>query len=488
MTRWPALALLILLLPTPGFAADAVSISASTSTKSPYQNQSILYTVRVIAHTGVSNVSLSDLRAANAIIEREGEPQVRQSQENGIPVVLVDFNFIITPLKPGSVAIPPVILKGEIEAPDGVLSNPFGGSFVANMMRTMNAISSLAGDQSFSVASNATVLNVRPPIAGTDSWLPLTSLKITEDASAPQSVRVGDLISRKITLSANGAVGSQLPDVGEQQNREDFKVYADKPVMGQTVDKSGAILAWRTESFSLVPQHPGTLVLPAVTVSWWNVLTDKIATAELPQRTIKVLPGGEVRGAADGNVDTTRDRRISRGGEPTKLPGGISSFADYFWKILVAVLMVGLLSIIFWRMSWRGKSRLAGIDRGSVALTVMPRSKKSRSVSTDLAALKKVREPEELRTFLQAYAHEHWGAAKNASLERIFATHKASGSASEIDDIDALVESISAALYARKPADIEDLKKRCRRAITASKKKRTVRDKGNQQLVSLNPD
>jgi hypothetical protein len=488
MTRWLALALLFLFLPTSGFAADAVSISASASTKSPYQNQSILYTVRVIAHTGVSNVSLSDLRAANAIIEREGEPKVRQSDENGVPVVLVDFNFIITPLKAGSIVIPPVVLKGEIEAPDSVPSNPFGGSFMANMMRTMNAISSLAGDQSFSAASNATVLNIRPPVEGMDSWLPLASLKITEDASAPQSVRVGDLISRKITLSANGAVGSQLPDVEGQQNRGDFKVYADRPVMGQTIDKTGAILAWRTESFSLVPQHPGMLVLPAVTVSWWNVLTDKIATAELPQRTIKVLSGGAGRSGADGNVDLAQGRGISRGTESSKLPSGISSFGDYPWKILVAALVGGLLSITFLLLIWRRKFGFAWNNRGSVDPKAMLLFEKSRSVSTDLAALKHVREPEELKTFLQSYAHEHWGVAKNASLERIFATRRVSGSASEIGDIDTFVEGISAALYAGKLADIEDLKKQCRRAMTASKKRRTGRHRGNQQLASLNPD
>jgi hypothetical protein len=488
MTRWIAIALLVLFLPTSGFAADAVSISALASTKSPYQNQSILYTVRVIAHAGVSNVSLSELRVPNAIIERQGEPQVRRSEENGTPVNLVDFNFIITPLKPGSVAVPPVVLKGEIETSDGAPSDPFGGSFVASMLRAMNAISSLAGGQSFSVASNTTVLNVRPPVAGIDSWLPLTSLKITEDPLAVQSVRVGDLISRKITLSANGAVGSQLPDVEGQQNHGDFRVYTDKPTMGQTIDKTGAILAWRTESFSLVPQRPGILVLPAVTVSWWNVDTDKLATAELPRRTIKVLPGGVAQSPANDNADPARGRGISHGMAPSEPLSGISNFGVAPWKILVAALIVSLLSVSVWWLTWRRKFRVAGHDRGSVPPKTMLRSKKARHGSTDVAALKRVREPEELKVFIQSYAHEHWGTARNSSLERIFAARKVSGTDGEKDDVDALVEGISAALYAGRSVNIEDLKKRCRHVIAVSKKKRIGRQNGNQQLVSLNPD
>jgi hypothetical protein len=488
MTRWLAIVLLLFVLPAPAFAAAAVSISASASTQSPYQNQSILYTLRVVAHAGVSNVSLGELHVANAIVERQGEPQVQRSVENGTPVNLVDFHFIVTPLQPGSVAIPPVVLKGEIETPDSAPSDPFGGSFMASMLRAMNAISSLAGGQSFSVTSNATVLNVRPPIAGIDTWLPLASLKITEDALATQSVRVGDLISRKITLSATGAVGSQLPDVEEQQNHGDFRVYADKPVMGQTIDKTGAILAWRTESFGLVPQRPGILVLPAVKVSWWNVVTDKIATAELPRRAIKVLPGAAVQGPANDNIDPARGPGMPRGAAATwKSPIGIPNFRAWPWEIFWGGLIVGLLSITFWWLTWRRKFRFARIDRRSVALQVKPRPQ-LRTGSTAVVALKHVREPEELKAFLQAYAHEHWGTARNASLEKIFATRKGSGTGNERDDIDALVEGISAALYAGRPVDIEDLKKRCQRLIMASKKWRTGRHKANHQLASLNPD
>jgi hypothetical protein len=493
MTRWLVIALLLLFLPASAFAAadGAVSISASASTEVPYQNQSVLYTVRVVARAAVSNVSLSELRVANAIVERQDEPRVRRSTENGAPVNLVEFHFIITPLQPGPATIPPVILKGETETPDVTPSDQFGGGFMAGMLRAMNAISSLAGGQSFSAASNKTILNVRPPVAAINPWLPLASLKLTEDTPVAQSLRVGDLISRKITLSANGAVGSQLPDVEEQQNHRDFKVYTDKPIMGQTIDKTGVILASRTETFSLVPQHRGTLILPAVKVSWWNVVTNRVATAELPQRIINVLPGGTAQSSGNDDVDLARGRGMSRGAAtaPSKSPGGILNSRGGLWKILETALIVSLLPITFWWLTWRRKLRFAGNDRGSVALEVMPRLRKARSDSTGVVALKQVREPEELKAFLQHYAHEYWGTAKNASLEKIFAAWKVPEVGSERNDIDALIERISVALYAGRPADIEDLKRRCQRVLMVSKKKRTSLRKGNQKkLACLNPD
>jgi hypothetical protein len=490
MARLLAIALLLLFLQATVFPASAgdgaISISASASTDAPYQNQSVLYTVRVVARATVSNVSLNDPNVANAIVERQGEPQTRRSTENGAPVNLIDFHFIITPLRPGPAVIPPAVLKGETETSNGV--DQFGGGFMAGMSRALNAISSLAGGQPFSVASNKTVLNVRSPDGALNPWLPLASLKITEDMPVAQSIRVGDLISRKITLSASGAVGSQLRDVEGQQNHTDFKVYTDKPTMGQTIEKTGVILALRTESFSLVPQHPGTLILPAVTISWWNVVTDTVATAELAQRTIKVLPSATAQGSGNDDANPARGQGMSRGSTtaPSKSPGGILNSRAGLLKALGTALIVSLLGIGGWWLSWRRKSARKG--RGTVALGAMPRFRKAQRDTNGVVALKKVRGPEELNAFLQYYAREHWGAAKNASLEKIFAAGKVPEAGSEREDAEAIIEGVSAALYAGRPADIEDLKKRCQRVMMASKKKRMSLRKGGQKLACLNPD
>src|SRR5471032_1364142 len=104
-------------------AADAgegvVSISATVSTESPYQNQSILYTVKMVSRAGLSNASLGELVVPNAIVAREGEPQTRQAIEGGVPIILGEFRFIVTPLRPGPVIIPAAVLQGDIVTSDG---------------------------------------------------------------------------------------------------------------------------------------------------------------------------------------------------------------------------------------------------------------------------------------------------------------------------------------------------------------------------------
>jgi hypothetical protein len=196
-----------------------------------------------------------------------------------------------------------------------------------------------------------------------------------------------------------------------------------------------------------------------------------------------VLPAVATQDFGVDQVAQARGREMSHGAAASKPPVGILNSSARFWQILAAALIVGLLSIIFGWLTWR-KFRSAGNDRGSVALK---RPRKSHAHSTGMAALKHVREPEELQGFLQSYAHEHWGTARNTSLEKIFAGREVPGTGSERGDVAVIVEGISAALYAGRPADIEDLKRRCQRVIRASKK-RTSRCSRQEKLTDLNPD
>ena len=176
-----------------------VSITAKASTTTPYRNQPILYTIRCVVRGYVSGVGLSDISVSNAIVQRQGKPDVYDQVQNGVPVRVVEFHYIITPLQPGKITIPPAVLKGKIGTPYfGPMIDPFGGTFMfsARARQALDFFSSFGGDP-FRVASNATLLDVKPPASAMDPWLPLTSLKITEDIDASQPVRVGEPLNSK---------------------------------------------------------------------------------------------------------------------------------------------------------------------------------------------------------------------------------------------------------------------------------------------------
>jgi hypothetical protein len=46
----------------------------------------------------------------------------------------------------------------------------------------------------------------------------------------------------------------------------------------------------RQEKIALIPSAPGQFTIPAIEIPWWNTQTDQMEVAQLPARTIEVLP------------------------------------------------------------------------------------------------------------------------------------------------------------------------------------------------------
>jgi hypothetical protein len=460
---------------------STVSVTALAATTTPYQNQSILYTIRSELRGSVSDASLDEISVNNAIVAPEGQPEVRDAFENGSPVKIIEFHFIITPLQPGTLIIPPTVMQGKVRTPD--ITNMFGGGPSGKMGQAMNFFSAF-GDAPFKVASNEVQLDVKPPATKMDPWLPLTSLRVLEDTTVSQSIQIGEPLVRKITLLADGAVGSQLPDLEARQDHKNFRVYADKPTTGENVDtKSGAILGWRKESYTLIPQKAGPLVLPAIKVRWWDVANNKAAIAELPERVINVLPV-----AAGQKLSPAGIHAAGRSApmQSFKRPSVFSFFRSLLLYGLVSVLAGALLVAALWRVRLRHGIRRQETDKAPVFARKQPfRKLASRLFGEN--DLDHVRTAEELRNFLQTYLYARRGISKNTSLDKSLPALSKSWTEKQRDDVDAVIKGIGAALYAGKVIDMDDLKKRCRRIITALNRETKNNRKDRQRLGSLNP-
>ncbi len=152
--------------PTPPYASQVsgdgskVSISAKASTTTPYRNQPIRYTIKCVVQGGISKVAMEDINVANAIVERQGKPDVHDQFEKGVPVRVVEIHYLITPLQAGKMIVPPAVLKGEIQTPAlAPMIDPFGGQFMLSLQaqQAMNFFSAYGGEP-FAIASNRNVL------------------------------------------------------------------------------------------------------------------------------------------------------------------------------------------------------------------------------------------------------------------------------------------------------------------------------------------
>lgn len=464
---------------------STVSISALVSSARPYQNQSIRYTVKCVMRGNISDASLGDIGVSNAIVERQGEPEVHDEVENGSTFRVIEFHFIITPLQPGEISIPPAVMQGKIRTPDiAVGASQFGDGLSRAMRQAMSFLSAF-DDEPFSVASNTVQLEVKAPATAMDPWLPLTSLRIMDGAGTPQAVKVGEPLSRKITLLADGAVGGQLPDLEAKQDHKNFRVYADKPTTGEDVDqKGGVILGWRKESYTLIPQRSGRLVLPAIKVRWWDIVNNKVAVSELPERIVSVLPAAVAQNLRPAGTHATRRPAPMQSPKAGSAVSNVGSLISYG---LVAILVGALSFAAVWAVRYWQQREGRRIGNVLVDTPAIPRQRKRASTPHAGRKLEHVRRAGELREFLQAYLYERYGISKNVSLEISFWMLSCSWIGREREDVDALIKELGAALYGGKDVDVEDLKRRSRRVIALLKRRSKGGQAGGKKLRDLNP-
>jgi hypothetical protein len=464
-----------------------VTISATTSLLNPYQDQPIIYTVRIVAHDSISDLSLGDVTADNAIVQSQGEAETKDAVENGVPTKIIEMRYLVTPLKAGLITIAPVTIQGSIinDAAAPRL-NGISNGFI-DPMQIFQQMGNFGFMQSkpFSIASNAVTLNVKAPAVARDPWLPLKEFKITEKIDASQQIKVGDPITRTFTLLADGTAGSQLPSLDLQLNAADFKVYADKPKTKASIDKNtGDVMGQREESFSLIPLKPGSLALPEIKIPWWDIKNDHIAYAEIPARSIDVLPAPVTINEAIQNTPKTQVNDATPSPEPHP-PHQIvtTGQAPWFWYALVTLLVLVIISIALWAINLQRK-----INRQNGKIDAEDRTEPMKPKPPADIKWDQIRTVEDLNRDLLAYAHHHWGTAQNATLETALEPQKLKPSnAPEQTEIETIIREMSAALYAGKSIDLEDIKAKCRKMIASLNNPQKDKKNSFEKLPHLNP-
>jgi hypothetical protein len=119
-------------------------------------------------------------------------------------------------------------------------------------------------------------------------------------------------------------------------------------------------VARRQQSFAIIPSRPGTLVIPEITVHWWNVITNQPEVARLPEQRLTVLPAvGQP--AVTASVATASS--AASAGEATVSPAATA----WPWRwIALASLGLWLLSLLAWWLRRRRSNTTAPVvQRGA---------------------------------------------------------------------------------------------------------------------------
>ncbi len=249
---------------------DDLFLEVDATPENTYLQSQIIYTLRVYTRININQARLNEPELSDAVIERLGEDSNYNTQINGVAYSVTERKYALFPQKSGALTINPIVLTAEVSA--GNHNNPFfNGFFNSQLSKTKR------------VESKAISLQIKPAPSSFTAphWLPAENVSLTQQWSAnTQALKVGEPLTRTLTLQAQGTTVGQLPDLESLSSDNSLKSYPDQPVINEQKNTSG-LTAYREQKIALIPSKPGSYTLPAIEIPWFNTKTQKTELAKI---------------------------------------------------------------------------------------------------------------------------------------------------------------------------------------------------------------
>lgn len=250
-------------------------VTAEIDKKKVYLQQQLLYKSKLYVDVNLQRGSLAAPKLANAEIQQLGEDKKYSEIYEGKRYEVIERNFAIVPQQSGSFTIEGPIFEGEVAQEGGQTFSFF------NRIRPVTRIAP---------SIDIEVLPVPNDYSG--HWLPSEFVVLNEEWQPElDEYKIGEPITRTLTLTAVGLVEAQLPDFATEYPAS-IKSYPDQSETA-SVEKDGALIAQRVQSVALIPSSSGAITIPELTIPWFNTKTQTTEFAKLPSRVINVAPNAE---------------------------------------------------------------------------------------------------------------------------------------------------------------------------------------------------
>ena len=252
--------------------------------------------------------------------------------------------------------------------------------------------------------SGSRVVDVQPAVPPPASmaeavWLPARNVTLSEAWSEDVAeLPVGAPRRHDIVIEADGVLETQLPEI-EPPAQPGIRQYASQPELEREITPTG-FKSRRSVSLTVIAQTPGEVTLAPVQVPWWNVDAQRWEIAELPGRTLSVLPTGEPASATAAPAEP-----------PVAAPA--DSPQRSAWSLVSAALAVAwLVTVALWWRSRRGGRAATAQSKMRAA----DRPPSERKVLRDLETACAANDADAARRALLKWAERRFAAAPPRSL------------------------------------------------------------------------
>lgn len=259
-------------------AQQDLFITTQVSANELYVQQQITLTVKLHFAAELKRGSLTEPTLTGANILQIGKDKESENIINGKRYRIIERIYAISPQKSGDVILKSPIFSGEIMMPSTRRSN----------------FLSFADTKPVSIIGDDIALTIKAiPTEITGAWLPSELLALHQEwQPEPSKFKVGEPITRTITLTAAGLSEEQLPEI-TMEVPQGLKVYPDQPELHTGLNNE-RLVSQKVINFAIVASQAGEYQLPEITIPWWNTVTNKAELAKIPGQKISVLPNTDI--------------------------------------------------------------------------------------------------------------------------------------------------------------------------------------------------
>jgi len=309
-----------------------IFIEIETDKTSAFVKEQIIVTIKLFYSISLSEGKLSEPIAPNTIVTQLDKGATYRTNRDGRNYEVIERHYALFAEKNGTLIVNPIIFNGR--------DNTSRRSF--SMFSTGKPVRAVSKSLSFEIKP------IPQSSIGKD-WLPATKVQVSQKWSE-QPFKVGEPITRTITLYIEGLSETQIPDI-DLGEIKDIRVYPEQP-QTQTEKTAQTLKSYKQVKLALIPTHAGPIRIPEYQLEWYNTKTDKIEFARLPPVTIQV-EAGEFAMDEPEVEDLFKKPNVKQSNSATNSSEQpviqIVETDNKLWKILSAIFaLLWLITIVFY--------------------------------------------------------------------------------------------------------------------------------------------
>lgn len=327
---------------------EFVKVKSSVSKESVLIGEQIIDTLEIETSVALQNVSLEEDTPSGLLSESLTPDEQDQSVHGGKTFTVLRKRKVLFPLRTGTLEIPSKRLSASAifrRSPSNLpFADPFGGGMFGNFFPEPQTI-----EKNIPV-KKISVLDLPPAPSDADFWKihPLVGETKLSLAFDPKTIDPGETKRVEISIMTTGNVKglSEIP----LPNLPNVKIYPEAPTLTHQVNQ-GKVYYTKTFKYSIVPTSGGNIIIPPLTLWYFNPDAPGYEQAKTEESIISVTGVAEPTATPlPKNANTP---------EPTIVPTTLeSSFVSrHLWKILSGLFaLIGIIGGLYGARKSRSKA------------------------------------------------------------------------------------------------------------------------------------